>query len=284
MANPGVGVVVTAPPAVPPVLSLVSMARDPGDWDDHMANGIRFQPESCSGGGGVLDPCGSDDKDIDATPAVVDFQPFAVWEGDRCSGTAFNSRDFKGRAQRLLLACESSHIAHEFWTGTLARAKHWTANRYLASEASDVVTNGPSEALQALECLEEALASCNCGQRGMIHCTPQLASVWSEFDVLRREGKYILTIMDTIIVPDAGYNGSGPYGPAVAGSQWTYATSMVDVRRGPISIVPDTVAEAMDRSNNLIEFRAERMAAATFAGCCHIAAEVNLPLCGIGGS
>jgi len=276
---------IAAPPAVPPRVGLIASAiTPPTEQGERWQLGITYQPENCSGGG-VGDPCGGGSKTIGPNADIVDYDPFYVWAGDQCSAFGFDAHDYIGRANRLLLASESFQIAREFWTGAQATASGWP-NRFLASAASDVLSPGTGlTPIQALSCLEMGLADCNDGQRGMIHATRQVALLWAQNGLIKREGNLVLTINDTIVVADAGYDGSDPDGnPATNGAVWAYATDMVTVRRGPIAVVPDKFSEAVDRSVNLIEYRAERLAAATFDGCCHLAVQIAADVCGIGGS
>ncbi len=86
------------------------------------------------------------------------------------------------------------------------------------------------------------------------------------------------------MIADAGYDGSSPYGAAAEdGSQWAYATGIPVVRLGPVAVYPDSLAEAINRSTNTVEYRAERLAAVGWDGCCHLAAELNLGWADIGG-
>lgn len=274
---------VVAPPALPPRVGLYASAPVSNETGDRWELGFTYLPESC-GTGGVADPCDNATKTIDANPTTVEFDPFVVWAGDKCSSFGFDAHDFPGRARRLLEACESFQVAHELWTGDLAQAQGFP-NAFLASTASDEVSSSAVTPIIALSCLEQGLAECACGERGMIHATRQIVSIWSQNQMLRREGGLTLTINDTIVVADAGYDGSAPDGsPAADGSIWAYATGMVTVRHGPVDVVPGSFAEALDRSVNTIEFRAERLAAATFDPCCHLAVEIDADLCTIGGS
>ncbi len=299
--------VVPTPPAVPPRVGLIpSVVGTPYDitaetdvvdgLEQRWSLGFAYNPENCRDGG-VADPsaCGSDVAVIGHNVPNVEEEPFLVYAGDRCSAFGFEARDYQGRATRLLLAQESRLIGHELWTGAKAIAAGWP-NHYLASLEAEVISSGPTDPKTSLEALELALADCSGGARGMIHCTRELVTQWTtDGHQLRRDGTTILTINDTIVVPDAGYPGTGPHGqPRVNGSQWCYATSMVTVRRGQIVIVPGTYEEAveasrfagfrqtMDRGQNTIEFRAERLAAATWDHCCHFALEVSLPMVFVG--
>jgi hypothetical protein len=75
--------------------------------------------------------------------------------------------------------------------------------------------------------------------------------------------------------------------PPADGSIWAYATSLVEVRLGPVQDFPSTesdLRQVVDPSTNDYLFVAQQLAAVTFDPCCHAAAELDLPLCGIGGA
>lgn len=274
---------VQAPPAVPPRVGLIAAARSATDgrWEA----GYGFLPENCNDGG-VLDPCNTvTEKTIAENADVVDVDPFVVWAGYKCSALGYNAQDGEARARRALAAVESAQVASEFWTGALSRSDADIDNRFLASPQSDVLnpTNDSLSLTNGLACLEQALAQCS-ASRGFIHATRQVVSLWHQGGALRREGNLILTINDTIVVPDAGYDGSGPDGqPAANGAVWAYGTTQVDVRLSEV-IVTGADPSQYDRNVNSVEVRAERLAAVSFDACCHIAVELDAPLCGIGGS
>lgn len=279
---------VGAPRRVPPPLRLLTSGVLPEDQaegtdESRWELGFEFERESC-GDAETFDPCAPGSFTPERNTAQIEYEPFGVRAGESCSAFGFSQRDYEGRARRLLEACESKQIANEFWTGDLATERAWP-NRFLADTDSDVVTDGPTAVIDVLACLEQGLAECACGTRGMIHATPQLVTHWAALgnSVLRREGGLLLTIHDTIVVTDAGYDGSGPSGQAAGASQWAYATGLVTVRRSPIIITPGDISQALTRTVNTIEYTAQRLAAVTWDGCCHLAAQADLEVCLIGG-
>lgn len=247
-----------------------------------------FNPEAC-GESGVLsgEPCdASPSKSIPDNPESVEAWAFEVWAGDKCAPWELG-RDWRGRARRQLAATLSYQVAHELWTGDMAATMSGAPNRSLASIDSDVLTAGPTSATDALAVLEYGLGACANGARGVIHATRHAATYWAQLGLLRREGAQLLTFLDTIVVADAGYDGSGPNGQAaVDGSQWAYATGIPVVRLGPERLIPDgdDLGPAVNRSTNLVEYRAERRAAVGWDGCCHLAAELDLGWADIGGA
>lgn len=311
------GDIVQPYPASPPTVGLIASARMPDDQGARWQGGFAYAPENCAGGG-PIDPCytapillldeeiraavnpyynpgnpggadpggsraGVGSKTLPSNIPVVQFQPIILVAGDTCSPWE-RDRDYQGRARRLLLADQSRQLAREFWRGDVAQAANargaaWP-NRWLADNANvDVVTSAPATPVDALACLEDALAACS-PQRGMIHCTYGTLVHWKLLGGVERVGQQMVTPNNTIVVADAGYDGSGPHGqPPSTGSVWAYATDMVDVRLDEIQVYPDEDAQALDRAANTFAFRAERLAAATWAGCCHAAAEINQVLC-----
>lgn len=295
----------------PPRVGLEAAAlAQPGGEDPRWVNGFAFQTLDCMAAD-RFDPCGmavEDELVIPDNRANVEFVPFAVWAGYRCS--PWDSEfDWNRAVTEALLAAQSEQIALELWRGTIAReAGH--PNAYLSDDAaSDNLTPAAVlDTVKALACLEQYLGECGHGQQGMIHATRQLVSHWNEKGLLRREGARIFTIFDTLVVADGGYDGSGPTAreddaPEDAGAtQFAYATGLITVRLEPMSdktipnpaggdplvlaptIIGGPNAQGMDRTTNTAEARAERRAAATWSGCCHAHVEVDLPACGVGGS
>lgn len=244
--------------------------------DPRWVGGLVFVPNSCAAAQAVPIGCDLSDFDTDQTnkaasdnPANVEYVPYAVVGGDKCSAMD-QSRNRLDRARGQLLATESYQIARELWRGDLARAGSWP-NPFLTDPAAeDLGTHGPVHALAALE---QFLAECLHGQRGMIHATPYTAAIWSGLYLLREEQGILLTARRTIVVADAGYDGSAPNAgdptpPAdIDAAASAYATPIVHLRRGTVREVGDTVSQ-IDRGVNDWTVFVERPVAATWGGCC----------------
>lgn len=276
---------VTAPPAQPPRYGLVPAAPTVEDGDLRWTGGLIFDPEQCGVGGAVAMECaGSVGTAIDParSPANVEADPFAVWAGDECSTIGFAARDWEGRARRQLLATESFQVASELWTGTL-RDSAGLVNRALVDADSDTVTDGPTSVTGAIACLEYALGRALQGRRGMIHVTTQLLTYMQALRLVEVAGGLVTTALGTVVVADAGYDGSGPGGDPAGASQWAYATSMLQLRLGPVEVIGDEVSQ-IDRSVNTRSVVAVRPVAVQWDECAHIAAEVDLAVCLIGGA
>lgn len=286
---------VPAPLAAPPRVGLIASARLVEQEEREWVLGFSFEPEACSGAV-VYDPClsgadlSSGVTDPPANRAIRDFSPYTVRAFDKCSTFGYAARDWEGRATRALNAQQSFQMEKELWTATLSRARSW-GNPFLASMVSDVITAGATSVTDALSCLDGASRDCNSGQRTMIHATRQVVNLWEGEHLLRHEGGLTLTANDNIVVSGAGYDGSGPPGiiggaptPATNGHVWAYATDIVDIRQGAIRIFGGPTPQGVNRSTNTFVTVAERTVAATWSGCCLLAAEISVSLCDTGDS
>lgn len=288
---------VTAPPARPPVYGLIAAAPEwTGDPDLRLPAGWSYQPEGCGLSGRLPVTCEGDTPAMDRfdRPGLVEGAALWVYAGDECTAAGSLTRDFIGRARRQLAATESYQLANELWTGSASVAANPDLpNRSLAGVAteSDTVTTVASSAADALGCLEAGLASALFGGQGMIHVTPQLLVHLVGQQLVLREGRVWTTPMGHIVVADAGYTGSGPGGVAAGATQWAYGTPMIFVRLGPVMTFPDNLddargwAEALHRDVNDVVVVAGRLAGYRWANeCAHVAAEVDVPVCAIGGA
>lgn len=296
--------VVKAPEAKPPVSGLLACLAgteyliddsgtetEPGfdgrvtSFENRWMGGVAYAPEQMGTPPAVSDPCSQAfNMDAPANLAQVQAMPFVCWAGDTCSSFGWEARDFKGRATRALLAGESYQIAKEFWGGAQAQSSGWP-NNYLTEPALlNVVATTAQTPSAALNLLEQAIADTSGGQQGMIHCTRQLGSALSELgNTFHTLNGLTVTYTGTVICMDAGYPGTGPTAHSLGGSvQWAYATLMPTVRRSPIDVVPGTLDEAMNRSTNLITWRAERLAVVTVPPCTIVGCPITLTLPTVG--
>lgn len=287
---------VTAPPARPPRYGLIAAAPAwEGDDDElRMPAGWKYQPEGCGLSGRVAVTCEGSTAAMDEfdRPAQVEGAPLWVFAGDECTTTP--ERDYLGRARRQLAATESFQLAEELWTGSASLAAvPDLPNRSLARVAgeSDTLTTVANSEANALACIEAGLASALFGAQGMVHVTPQVLVHLMAQQLVRREGTVWVTAMGHIVVADAGYDGSGPGGVAAGASQWVYGTPMIYVRLGPVTTIPESLddaqgwAQAMTRATNDVVVVAGRLAGYRWANhCAHVAAEIDVPTCAIGGA
>ena len=243
----------------------------------------------------------------------VGFIPYLIQVEDECSAFDFQTWDWVGRALRLLDIATPQAVEQEFWMGlystnTLTGPMYDSASPSLNAflqQSGTPSSGGGSIAAQDLtgvthanrstpanlptvtrgiQILEDYLANTGNGGQGMLHVAPETSP---NLLGARRVGPLLLSVMDNIIVPGAGYPTSGATGPSgnadatpVAGTAWIYATDLVSVRLDTPVVTPSTAAEALDRGSmgdpNTIRVRAQRFAAATWDGARLAAVQVQL--------
>lgn len=285
---------IDAPQAREPRYGLIAAAEiidDPTRWQA----GVSFTPEACAGGG-VLpleQGCGpnlSGSFASSANPGEAVADPFVVFHVETCSTFGSARRDFQGRARRGLLATRSSYVAEALWDGYDPMQEQ----RALVDSASDVLTSEASSPSAVIACLEQGLMVCGRGRRGLLHVTPQLLTILVQQSLVYRDGNLWLSPMGNIVVADAGYTGNGPDdavgNPRPAGSsQWAYATSWMRLRFSAVDVYPPNLSSEADLSStsiwpdNSIDVLAWQLAQIEWDECCHLAAEVDLPICATGG-
>jgi hypothetical protein len=247
--------------------------------------GYEFLPESCGTDAQTFRLTTGYTKLPGERPELVSIDPFGIVTPATCSvfghATQETQDELRAQARRKLRACEAYQIEEEFWTGAKV-----SANPHLASTDSEDITDTAQQAAgmapsDALACLEGALGDCQCGGQAMIHMPRKLfTKLATEFAPFRRDGARILTLLDTIIVPGAGYTGSSPEGASSESWEWMYGTGIVTVRMEAGEDIPRIVTQAVDRSVNTMTWFAEKAAAVDFDPCCHLAVKVALTPCG----
>lgn len=273
--------VIDAPPAAPARVGLIVSANRPPTGDALWENGLRFVAEAYRGddldeGGAWWEVCdledGTDPPDKGEGPGVPDpvsYLPWQVIESDPCLSRGHDD----SRALRRLAANRPWKVEREFWSGVVAQAGG-LPNDYLTNPATtdDLGSAGVVFALAALQrYLDDQIPG-----RGMIHATKTVVTAWTSAGLTRREGALILDLYDNVIVPGAGYDGTGPEGsPASSASaEWAYATGMVQfLDRPPTTVRSDDRSIA---SRNRDVWIAEQFVAAFHDGQAHGGVLVDL--------
>jgi hypothetical protein len=280
------GAPVLAPPLAPSPVNLVAASRsNPDPAGVRWQQGISYTPEA-GAELGTFGICPADvAPDLSAIPGLpdqVDWLPYAVWAAIECRTVGIESIDWQGRLDRAYAVALPKALEHELWTGELAQAGAPDyPNIWLASPRADDVTpaGGPVSVKAAIGHLEQALADCGLGARGMIHMA---AVATPHYTGARREGNLLLTPRDTILLPGTGYPGTGPTGaPAAAGTTWLYATGRTDVRYtdAQYPVRPDQtgwLALATRAGENRVRLYALGEAVASWDGICHFAINATL--------
>ena len=259
----GPPVVLDGPLPVAPPRSLLTvpgvLQQDPGD--DRWMNGVAVwgypedEPE-------LWDPCSTgtyETKSDVSSFSTPEFGAFVVYLPITCSSftVASDPGGFAQKAETALDAVQSFAIEKALAQGV----PPLNISPFLAD--SNVTFPGGTAALSAsvgLAYLEEAIGAT--GRQGLIHATPSVVSSWfATFPIFEPDTESTLYTPNGIpVAAGGGYIGATPFGqaPAAAGQSWVYATGPVRAfvqREATLNI-----KDVLDRSDNVVTFRAERYA------------------------
>jgi len=268
----------------PPSVSLLTTARPVRNPPDHWQAGLRWKPARCDvvdepfwwecheGAGQAAATFYPNGKALTAPDAFNEYRPWTAWTGDRCrAGSPDQAAEVRRVATETLDACLSKILERELWSGVVAVGAGFP-NDYLTKAAGLTATaGGPHGHVTALAELEQAIADGQCGP-GMIHAQPRLVTLWSRNGLVYAtpSGRQLRTAQGNLVVPGQGYDGSGT-GLALGtiDESWAYATPMVHTILGDTFVVPDAdrLDHAVERSQNTVEWRAEKDVALLFDTC-----------------
>lgn len=285
---------ITAPPAEPPRYSLLSAVQANGQTSgsDRWEAGVTWNPEACGGGALLAAECApspDDPRAVAAQPGIGWASPFYVYADDSCSSFAHAGRDWQGRARRRLEAVQSFQIAQELWRGDFTQdtqpddedANQIPLRNPFLRDTTQVID--ASDNAQRAIAVAEAAAMRTCeGRRIAVHVPiVVLEAAMADGSYLQRDtGGVITTAMGSIVIADAGYDGSGPIGAPEA--TWIYATTIPRVRLGAVEVLPATLddaaqwAQALNRATNSVTIWAQRLALYQLDPCCRIAVSTDV--------
>lgn len=235
------------------LLSVVEVV-DPGTV--HAEAGVQVYPyppdlpaihNPCSGGS-------YGEKDEGEGTEVVDFGGFTVYLPIKCTTRGIGDDvAFKNRAVRALAARESYGVEIQ-----LARDVGGIGNAHLTQGGIIPLLAGATKPSVALAALENAIAET--AQQGVIHADPATVSAWSKEFLVYKEGDHLTTVNDTLVVAGSGYVGIHPVDQGGPGTNqsWVFATGPVQVVRSSPFVIPENIKEAVDRTFNVVVYRAER--------------------------
>lgn len=212
------------------------------------------------------DPCSDGsarEKDYpDPLTIPAGFPSWTAYLGEVC--TAYNIGswpEWKARANLALAARESWALEAQLAGAIFADAPS------LNDSDVDILAGAAVSPASAVAYLEDAIAVT--GIEGVIHLTKAVVGYLGA-SFFTSSGGILRTASGTPVVAGTGYPGpaSGDGTPtifptggaaAAAGQSWCYASGPVLYARGAtIFNSPDTIAEALDRDDNTVVYRAER--------------------------
>lgn len=263
----GIPFVIDGPIPAPPTHSLLSVAEvieHPADEPDpRWQNGVEmwaYPPDLPT----IWDPCGDHGtftKPAGGSIPLPQFAAYTVALPLTCSarGVLFDDLDtWTERATKTFEAVESYALEQEISQGlTFPTQPYFTDTNATLLNAGDPTAGGAALAL-----LEDAIGAT--ARQGLIHATNGTVTGWSrEFIVYERvngPSVELYTTNSTRVAAGGGYVGATPVNgdPADVGQAWAFATGPVKVYKGPLEIIPDRASQALQRTNNVITFRAER--------------------------
>lgn len=280
---PGLFAIGESIPATPPMHGLQASATEvqtPTRWE----LGATFSPENCVAAAGWDPDCSAwpdgikPEKSMSEHPLdAYDVMPFVLESPFECDAQGFSVIDFGGRARRQLEAATSKGMEYELWTATIK-----PTNPSLDAGATVLNSGVAVGVLEGFTMLAQALSNCAHGGRGMIHAPTFIVDY-----VLAQHGmlyavtgnRIVSQNRGDVLVSGSGYPGTGEDGAAVSpGQAWVYATGPVQYRLTETEVYPDNVQEAMRRSSNDIEYRAERTSLINFDPCCHFGVLIDSAL------
>lgn len=270
-----VGGVVDSPTLSPAPFGLIgpeTLVKDADRWE----GGVAYESLACAATIDLWDLCDPDGTTVvDGTgkDREVIGTSFGITATDVCKATF--GADFRTRAaERALALLEASTqkaVESELMWGHVASAAT-PVGRWLTS--TDTTTIGASAVppRAALALLEDAYAACGYGGAGVIHMTRGTVAALGE--LVLPDGEVLRTRAGTLVIAGAGYTAVGTPPEGWTGT-WAFITGPTQVWLGEASVFPED-NPAIDISVNDIRYRAERLAAVTFDGCCAYAVKVDL--------
>jgi hypothetical protein len=260
--------VLDGPAPVPPRYSLLTVAtiiedlivRPDGQTvpDEHWMAGAQIYPYPSREDGAAHGPCatGTEREKLEGgVLALPEFGAFTVYVAETCTARGIGDNEaFMNRAVVALNGLEAALVEHEFQSGTAL-----PENPHLGDADVDILTGSPLGPMEALAQLENAIATT--GKMGVVHTDPGTATAWAAEHVVEREGANLRAVATgTPIVVGYGYVGTAPLGESAPADTegWAYATGPIHIRRSNIEMLPGSLAQALDRQNNVVTYRAER--------------------------
>jgi len=225
-------------------------------------NGVNawMYPTGCSE---LWEPCSDGTfrtKSDESTQLVPRFDSFVVYKTITCSTIGFDNaalEDLSRRAEAVLDATLSAGVEK-----ALAEGVPGSSNPFFGDANVQVLNSGTSVSPRVgVSFLEEAIGA-NC-RRGLLHLTP---AVVAGLPAPLREGPTLATANGTPIASGMGYQGvdTADLSTPDDTEDWVFATTGVQVYLGPVRMT--TPKESVDRSDNVVTFRAEKYVLAVWDG------------------
>jgi hypothetical protein len=246
------------------------------EWEDDLCgDGTQTFIDNCPPASGFTKPEERNLKFCVADPFVA-IGSFHCSAGGRPADEAFEI------ARRRLLAWEGRQVERTLWTGTasngVVKPSFSGGSPGCTITPVDLNPAGAVNPVVAMSLIESRLAAeIACG--GLIHVPFSVMAFLRDRQQIVVPGvqsNEVYSPSGYRIVVGSGYTGSGPANvAAAAGTAWIFATGPMLVARGNVMMVPESVAEGVNRNINNVTVRAERFYAVGFS-CSLLAVRVTL--------
>ena len=120
--------------------------------------------------------------------------------------------------------------------------------------------------------LEDQWAACSPGGGGVLHMTPGILT--GLFGVMPDVEGVLYSTGGSMVIVGAGYKEDPQFDAVPWDGDWMWMTGPVQVWLGEPRVYPEELDMAFNRKTNDIVYKAERLAAVTFDGCCVFAVKV----------
>ena len=186
------------------------------------------------------------------------FDSFVVYQAVTCSTISVGGdpEGFARRVERTLDATLSAGVEEALAAGVVG-----SSNPFFGDASVDVLNSGTAVSPRVgISFLEEAIGT-TC-RAGMIHATPAVIAALPA--PIGARNAVLTTGNDTPIVSGMGYQDvDTPFlAEPDATEDWIFATGPVQVHLGPLVI--GDIRDSLDRSDNVVTFRAERYVVAVW--------------------
>lgn len=241
-----------------PVAPRHSLLETPGVVKERDAtrvlNGVNLwgYPEGCPS---IWEPCSDGTfrtKSADATWPTPRFDAVVIYQGAECStiSAGGDPEELFRRIDAVLDATLSAGVEK-----MLAEGYSESSNPFFGDANVDVLATSVSPVV-GLSYLEEAIGT-TCRQ-GMLHFTPATIAALQAFPLGGEDDLRLETANGTPVVSGMGYQDIDTPFLASPGAteDWAFATGPVEVYLGPVTAT--TPVQSIDRSDNVVTYRAER--------------------------
>lgn len=250
--------VTTIPRISPPRQSLVAIAGVTTETSDRFLAGLTWAPEPLrTEGGGDLGTWKVDAANTAVSGASISQaatgDSFGVWAAESHTAIGVNWEEVVDRVTRKLTTFESRSVEAQLWSDPLAI----NANLKMAGSGSVLAgAAGGQTIVRGIGIADDKIAET--WGRGYVHMRPETFAGAVANQVVIKDGNLWTTPLGNVVIPGAGYSGLSPSGSGTVGDDYIFVTPIVEVHRSGITITPDRMSEATNRSTNTIVVYAMR--------------------------